>query len=421
MRISSVVRCFAVATMAALSVGQAGAAGFALIEQGSGTGNAYAGGAAAAEDASTIFFNPAGLTQLPGRQIVLGVSAIKPSAEFANQGSIAGGGKPLGSEGGDAGLWGVVPNLYVSWAATDRLWLGIGVNAPFGLRTGYDSDWIGRYQAIDSTLTTLNINPSIAFKINDVVSIGAGLNYQTVDATLTRAVNFGAGGEGSVRINGDDAAWGWNVGALFNLAPDMRVGVAYRSAIHYRVEGDVEFFRPAAVPAGAAPNGSIFTEVVLPESASLSVFQKFNEQWDIMGDVTWTRWSRLENLNIYRSNGATLSATPENWDDTWRIALGVNYHVNEQWKLRGGVAYDQTPVSDEFRTARIPDNDRTWLAFGAQWKPASHAGLALDFGYAHLFVKDAPINDNQLPTNGRLIGTYSLSADVFTLQLSYAF
>jgi len=151
------------------------------------------------------------------------------------------------------------------------------------------------------------------------------------------------------------------------------------------------------------------------------VFQKFNEQWDIMGDVTWTRWSRLENLNIYRSNGATLSATPENWDDTWRIALGVNYHVNEQWKLRGGVAYDQTPVSDEFRTARIPDNDRTWLAFGAQWKPASLAGLALDFGYAHLFVKDAPINDNQLPTNGRLIGTYSLSADVFTLQLSYAF
>ena len=421
MMIPSVARCFAVAATAAFSVGQAGAAGFALIEQGSGTGNAYAGGAASAEDASTIFFNPAGMTQLPGRQVVLGVSAIKPTAEFSNQGSIAGAGKPLGSDGGDAGLWGVVPTLYLSWAATDRLWLGIGVNAPFGLRTGYDSDWIGRYQALDSTLTTLNVNPSIAFKINDVVSIGGGVNYQTIDATLTRAVNFGVAGEGSVRVNGNDSAWGWNVGALFNLAPDMRVGLAYRSALHYRVEGDVEFFRPAGVPAIAAPNGSIFTEVVLPENASLSVFQKFNEQWDIMGDVTWTRWSRLENLNIYRSNGATLQSTPENWDDTWRISLGVNYHVNDQWKLRGGVAYDQTPVPDDFRTARIPDNNRTWLAIGTQWKPASAAGLAIDLGYAHLFVKDAPINDNQLPVNGRLIGTYSLSADIFTLQLSYSF
>jgi long-chain fatty acid transport protein len=310
----------------------------------------------------------------------------------------------------------------VSWAASDRLWLGIGVNAPFGLKTSYDSNWIGRYQAIDSRVTTVNVNPTVAYKVNDVVSLGAGLSYQTVDATLTRAVNFFPAGEGSVKVSGDDAAWGWNVGALFNLGTDMRVGVAYRSPLRYRIEGDVEFVRPAGVPAAAAPNGSIFTDITLPESASVSVFQKFNEQWDFMGDISWTRWSRLENLNIYRTNGATLQATPENWDDSWRISLGLNYRVNDQWKLRGGVAYDQTPVSDQFRTARIPDNDRTWLAIGAQWKPASLSGLAIDIGYAHLFVKDAPISDDQRAAgNGLLLGTYQLSADVFSLQVAYSF
>lgn len=404
--------------------GAAGAAGFALIEQsGSGTGNAFAGGAASAEDASTIFFNPAGLTRLPGRQVVLGIHAIKPSAEFSNQGSAAPLLKPLGTDGGDAGQWGVVPNLYLSWAANDRLSLGLGVNAPFGLKTAYDSNWIGRYQALDSEVRTVNINPAIAYKINDVVSVGAGLNYQTIDATLTRAVNFGPFGEGTAKVSGDASAWGWNLGALFNLGTDMRVGVAYRSQLKYHIEGDVAFNRPAGVPnAGAAADGGIFTDITVPESASVSVFQKFNEQWDFMGDITWTRWSRLENLNIYRTGGGTLQLTPENWDDTWRFSLGVSYHVNEQWKLRGGVAFDQTPVPDQFRTARIPDQDRTWLSIGVQWKPTM--ALAIDVGYAHLFVKDATINDNQgtgVLNNGLLQGTYSNSVDIFSLQMAYSF
>jgi len=403
--------------------GAVGAAGFALIEQsGSGTGNAFAGGAASAEDASTIFFNPAGLTRLTGRQVVLGIHAIKPSAEFSNQGSAAPLLKPLGTDGGDAGQWGVVPNFYLSWAANDRLSLGLGVNAPFGLRTSYDSNWIGRYQALDSEVKTVNINPAFAFKINDVISIGAGLNYQTIDATLTRAVNFGPGGEGSAKVSGDASAWGWNVGALFNLGTDMRVGGAYRSQLKYHIEGDVTFNRPPGVPAGAAPDGGIFTDITVPESASLSVFQKFNEKWDFMGDITWTRWSRLENLNIYRTGGGTLQLTPENWDDTWRFSLGLSYHVDERWTLRGGVAFDQTPVSDQFRTARIPDQDRTWLAIGAQWKPTP--AIAIDIGYAHLFVKDATINDNQgtgVLGNGLLQGTYSNSVDIFSLQMAYSF
>jgi long-chain fatty acid transport protein len=423
MRISSMLGSAGIVVSMAGFAFNAAAAGFALTEQGSGMGNAFAGGAAAAEDASTIFYNPAGLTQIPGRQVMVGVSALKPSIDFTNRGSVAGLGKPLGVEGSDAGQWGVIPDVYFSWAATDRLWLGIGVNAPFGLKTSYDSNWIGRYQAIDSVLTTVNVNPTVAFKVNEVVSLGAGINYQRLDATLTRAVNFVPAAEGSARVSGDASAWGWNVGALFNLGTDMRVGVSYRSQLHYRIEGDVTFNRPAGVPnAGAAADGSIFANVTVPESASLSVFQKFSDQWDFMGDITWTRWSRLEALNIYRTNGATLQAIPENWDDSWRFSLGLSYYVNPAWKLRGGVAYDQSPVSNQFRTARIPDSDRTWLAIGAQWKPQSLSGLAIDVGYAHLFVKDASISDNQAASgSGILIGNYSLSADIFTVQLAYSF
>lgn len=422
MRISSVLRLVSVAASIAFCAGDASAAGFALSEQGSGMGNAFAGGAASAEDASTIFTNPAGMTQIPGRQFVLGASALKPSIDFTNQGSTPAIGKPLGVDGGDAGIWAFLPDFYLSWALNDSFWLGLGVNAPFGLKTAYDSNWIGRYQAIDSILTTVNVNPSVAYKVNDMISLGAGLNYQTIDATLTNAVNFFPLGEGFAKVSGDASAWGWNVGALFNLGTDMRVGVSYRSRLHYHIEGDVTFNRPAGVPnAGAAADVSIFADITLPEMASLSVFQKFNEQWDFMGDITWTRWAQLQNVNIYRSNGATLQATPENWKNSWRFSLGLNYRLNPEWKLRGGVAYDQTPVPDQFRTARIPDQDRTWLAIGTQWKPAALSGLAVDVGYAHLFVKDASIASNQGLASGNLVGNYSLSADIFTLQLAYSF
>jgi len=421
-RIGGRVGCLVtIGGLAGAMSGAVHAAGFALIEQNaSGMGNAYAGAAAAAEDASTIFFNPAGLTFVPGRQIVVAGHAIRPSAKFDNEGSIAGIGKPLGGEGGDAGDWAGVPNAYFSWMLSDRLALGVGVNAPFGLTTEYDDDWMGRFQAIKSELKTINLNPSVAFKVNERLSLGAGLNYQYAEATLTRAVNFGLGGEGEVEVEGeDDGSWGWNVGAIFSVTPDLRVGLAYRSAISHKLEGDVSFERPALVPPAAAPDGPIYAKTTLPESASLSVFQRFDERWDFMGDVTWTNWSRFKTLDIYRGDGSLLQSTPENWDDSWRISFGLSYRLNEAWKLRGGVAYDETPVSDEFRTARIPDNSRTWVALGAQWKPRPN--LSVDFGYAHLFIPDASIDDNQLPVNGRLTGEYEGSVDILSAQVAFSF
>jgi long-chain fatty acid transport protein len=452
--------CSALSVFAAA---QAGASGFALIEQsGSGMGNAFAGGAAVAEDASTNYFNPAGLSRLTTGQAVLGLHFINIQTEFNNNASTNALGQPLGTNGGDAGDLAVLPNLYLSLPVTKELTFGLGVNAPFGLKTEYQSDWIGRFQGIKSDVKTYNVNPSLAFKVNDMFSLGVGTSWQKIDAELTSAVNYtavvgqglgqlAAGGKvppaaipgliaanaglaGDSKVKGDDSVWGWNVGALFNLSPQTRFGIAYRSSLKYTVSGDVSFNAPKATePTGALiiagasaaggplANGPISLQLEVPDSASFSFFSALNPQWDIMGDVSWTGWSSVPELRILRSDGSTLSVTPEQWKDTWRYSFGANYHWDRQWMLRMGVAYDEAPVPDSTRTPRLPDNDRTWLAFGAQYKfsPVS----TLDFGYAHLFVKDSSINQNagNAAAYGLINGTYNTKIDIFSLQWAYNF
>ena len=398
------------------------AAGFALIEQsGSGMGNAFAGGSAIAEDASTVYFNPTGMTYIEGTQLVGALHLIKPSAEFSNNGSIAGAGKPLGGTGDDAGDLAFIPNAYFKMDYSDTIKLGIGVNVPFGLKTEYENGWIGRFQALKSEVKTVNINPALAFKVNDQLSLGFGVSAMWAQATLTRAVNFGALGEGSVKIKADDWGFGYNLGAIYQVTPDTRIGMAYRSKVDQHLEGDATFNRPVGIPnAGAAADGTINASVSLPENFSVSVFSKLNDTWDVMGDVTWTHWSRFKQLTIFRSSGALLSNTDENWDNSMRYSIGANYHYSDSIKLRAGLAYDQEAVNDDFRTARIPGNDRKWLALGANWKASPNSSV--DVGYAHLFISDANINDGRSgAANGTLKGTYDGSVDILSMQYTHNF
>lgn len=398
------------------------AAGFALIEQSaSGMGNAFAGGAAAAEDASTIYFNPAGMTYIEGTQAVGALHLIKPNAEFNNQGSVAGAGKPLGDEGPNAGDLAFVPNFYFMTDINPSIKAGVGVNAPFGLKTEYDDKWVGRFQADKSEVKTININPAIAFKVNDQLSLGFGLSAMWAEATLTRAVNFGGAGQGSVKIKGDDWGFGFNLGAIYQATADTRIGVAYRSKVEQHLDGDAKFRRPAGIPnAGAAANGDVTADVSLPSSLSLSAFSRLNDKWELMGDMTWTRWSQFERLAIYRNNGGLLSETIENWDNTMRYSVGVNYLYSDAIKLRAGLAYDQEAIKDEFRTARIPGNDRKWLSLGAGWQVAPASKI--DVGYSHLFISDASIDDNQIAkANGRLKGDFEGSVDILSMQFTHNF
>ena len=429
MKLKNSIQVAVVATLLG-SFSHAHAAGFALIEQsGSGMGNAYAGAAAIAEDASTIFFNPAGMTYIEGTQIVGALHLINPNADFNNKGSIAGSLRPLGDEGPDAGDLAFVPNFYYKRDISENLKFGLGVFSPFGLKTEYDKNWMGRFQAVKSDMKTININPALAFKVNDQLSLGVGISAMWIQAELTSAVNFRhpilpvSFGEGYTKVKGDDWGFGFNLGAIYQITPDSRIGLAYRSKVNQHLDGDVKFKHPAGLPApfvAATPNGDVTADVTLPESFSMSAFSKVNDSWDVMGDVTWTRWSRFKELAVYRDNGALLTSTPENWENTMRYSLGVNYHYSDKLKLRAGLAYDEEAINSQYRTARIPGNDRKWLALGAGWQAS--ANTKFDVGYAHLFISDAKIDDNQLTTaKGRLTGDYEGSVDILSLQLTHNF
>ena len=386
--------------------GLAHAAGFALIEQNaSGLGNAYAGQAAVAADASTIFFNPAGMTLLPDRQVVMAGHLIAPNAEF--NGTVS---APIGGgNGGDAGGLAFVPNGYFAFRLTPDVHLGIGMFAPFGLKTEYDTSWKGRIHAIESEVKTININPSIAWRANERLSLGAGLSLQYMEATLSNAT--GAGSPVPVGlVKGDDYGWGFNLGVLWTVQEGTRVGLAYRSEIDHTLEGD---FRQN----GAVVFPTVYADVTLPDSLALSVSHRVNDQWDILADVTWTGWSDFEELLIRRPNNIPLSQVDEKWDDSLRFSVGANYRLNESITLRGGIAFDQTPVSDTYRTARIPDEDRTWVAFGVQYRLSPKS--LIDVGYAHLFVKDASISE--VRSGVTLDGSYDASVDILSAQLTHSF
>jgi long-chain fatty acid transport protein len=402
----------------------ANAAGFALIEQsGSGMGNAFAGAAAVAEDASTIFFNPAGMTYIEGTQAVGVIHLIKPSADFNDNGSTKGFSVPstlvsTGGDGGDPGDLAFVPNFFYKRDLSDTVKFGLGVSAPFGLKTDYDKDWIGRFQAIKSEVKTININPSFAFKVNDQLSLGMGISAMWAQAELTRAVNRVVAPESSVNIKGDDWGFGYNLGAIYQATESTRIGVAYRSKIDQHLDGKAKFAGALAVN-----NANAKADITLPETLSVSAFSQINDKWDLLGDVTWTRWSRFRELRVDFSNALPDAVTTENWNNTMRYSVGVNYHYSDKLKLRTGLAYDEEAIDDEFRTARIPSNDRKWLSFGAGWQATPMTKL--DVGYAHLFIRDAKIDDDQTSPaegrNGRIVGKYDGSVDILSVQVSHNF
>lgn len=415
----------------------ASAAGFALIEQSaSGMGNAFAGAAATAEDASTVFYNPAGMSRLEGMQITVGGHLIDLSAKFSNSGSSKPAAivtNPLGGNGGDAGGIAVIPNFYFVMPIGDRVKFGVGVNAPFGLKTEYDDDWAGRFQGIKSELMTINVNPALSFKVSDTFSIGAGLNYQRLDTELTNAVVLGPNTEGRAKLKADDDAWGWNVGFLFQPMPSTKIGASYRSKLEYTLDGTttVTTSTGAFVPTAS---GATNADLTLPDSFSLSLAQKLNDQWEFLADATFTRWSEINRINIVNSTNGTLrDSLVLDFDNTWRYSIGVNYKLNDGWTLKGGLALDQSPVKGATtRSVRLPDNDRTWVSLGAAMKIMQNGRL--DMGYSHLFIKDADINftrSQQAPgfttptpapgTASTVAGSYTGSVDIFSIQYTISF
>ena len=398
--------------------GAVSASSFQLMEQNaSGMGNAYAGSAAATDNASTIYFNPAGMTQLQDREVSAGVAAIGPSFKFHNQGSRVGAFSTAG-DGGDAGGWAALPNGYLSWALNKDVYIGVGFGAPFGLKTEYDNPWIGAAQSTMFEVKTYNVNPSLAYRLNDQVSLGVGVNWQRVEADYQRqATVTPTGSVTPVKLELDDNAWGWNVGALFTLSPATKVGLSYRSAIQYHTRGTLN------VNHGGAGSVDASADLKMPDTFILSAAQKLSDKWEILGDVSWTGWSSIPKVDIMRSTGTLAQTLDTDFRDTWRVALGSSYQYTESWKLKIGLAYDQTPVKDEStRLVSLPDNDRVWLSFGTQW--VVDKASKLDLGMTYIYIRDSKIDNDQSAApnyRGRVTGDYSGDILIFGAQYSMAF
>ncbi len=401
------------------------AAAFQLKEDSAvGLGTSFAGAASAANAPSTVFDNPAGMTQLPGLQIQLGGSVIVPSAVFRGTSTNAFGRPNSGFDNRDAGDAALVPHGFVTYKATPELSFGLGITSPYGLATYYGPNFIGRYQADKTDLKTLNINPAVAYQVTNWLSLGAGFSAQYARAEFSTAINSSTLGfqalgrpvslpDGLFRLRGDDWSFGWNVGALIQPGPQTNIGLAYRSRVQQNFSGTADFVVPAPLNLSSRfRNSGGNAKLVLPDTATVSITQGLGQDWTVYGEVTWTNWSQFKNLNAFRDDGTLINSTPQHYDNSYFVSLGAAYKVTNDLTLRAGTAFDKSPVSRAYRTARVPDADRTWLSVGASYKVLS--AVTLDVGYAHVFVKDSSILERNA-TGDVLNGRYKNSIDIVSV------
>ncbi len=395
------------------------AAAFQLLEQNaSGLGNAYAGQAAAAENASTIFYNPAALTLLPGAQISGAAVAIRPSVKFSDAGgSIAPTGAALpagGGNGGDAGGWNYVPNLYFSKQLSPNLWAGIGLTVPYGLKTHYDSNFIGRFQAQKTEIKSYDLNPSIAYKLSDAVSLGGGISYQHLELKLNRSAFIGTEAASTVAIS--DSNWGWNAGALLIPSPGTRIGLSYRSSMSHHLRGTIQLNGAPGFPTTGT------AQVRLPATSSIALSQQLSSRWQMLSDFTYTTWSSIQDTQLVLASGIVADTFRFQFQDSWRVGVGANYAWSPDMTLKLGIAYEKSPAHDKNRMVELPDNNRIAIAIGG--KIALSKKTSVSMGYQHLFVSRGSINQQNgvgVLAQGSVIGTYHNSGDILAIQYTYAF
>lgn len=376
----------------------ASAGGFYIQEQSTTeAGRAYSGEAAAADTPATVFFNPAGMTELEGFQIEANAQALFVTAGQQNTGSTRSvPGLPVqlpvtGNDGGNPFAQPlVVPSLYATVQVSDRLWLGLGVNSPFGVVVDYEDGFFGRYDSQRSDLFTLNVQPSFAYKISDSLSVGGGVDIQYIDVELANAVpNLNpADPDASLSIKGDDISVGWNAGLTLTLDP-VRIGAHYRSKIKHDLDGEFELTGLTGLLAGNNVTTGAKAPLSTPDIATLSVMFGTDMPWRVYGTWRWYNWSNFDEIRV-EPEGLPPQVSEQRYKDSWSMALGAEYDVSERLTLRAGTMFDQSPITDEFRTTRVPDGDRTWLSAGLSYDIGNR--LTASLAYAHVFVKGEPID-----------------------------
>lgn len=415
-----------VLTGVAAATSTALAAGFQLTEQSSlGAGRAYAGAGIVGDDLSAVHYNPAGMTLLEGTRFQAGGVWIGINADYSSD---------ISDESENGRLKGqMIPAGYVTHQVNDQIWLGFAMTVPFGMGTEYSKNWEGADRGTNAKIYTFDMNPSIAWKVNDFLSIGGGISVQYAKAEL----GMGLSGMGHGKVEADSWDWGYNFGLMISPTDKLRFGLAYRSSIEHNAEGDTKLsgMKPPLNNILEGQNFGMSTTLETPDTIMLTGTWEATEKLRLSGLIRWANWSKFKELNIENELPLIVSSSLDkfspalkdglsnidienDWQDTWLFSVGADYRINSAFTVRGGIAYETSPIDrQETRMAVIPDTDRLWLSLGASWYPTQD--LQFDIGGTYLMG----VGDKDLyNSDGKKIGKYdSLDAYLLGVQMQYRF
>ncbi|MBP6030432.1 MAG: transporter [Sphingobium sp.] len=378
----------AMAGAMALLAPRAQAGGFLLQEQSQlEIGRAFSGAAAAADDPSALFYNPAAITDLPGIQLSTGATLLFIDSHQRDLGTTrtGPGATPTQAVGGGNGGNPFapvvpVPTSFASARLSDRLWLGFGLSAPFGLKLRYEDDFFGRYDSTYSNLLTLDGQMSAGYRLNDAIAIGGGINLQYIYGKLTSAMPAltPGGTDGHNSMKADDVSLGWNAGVLIRLPHDVRVGLGYRSRIKHELKGDYHWEL-----GGTIKDFGVRSPITLPDMLTLGISAPLDTRTKVMISGRYYGWSSFDALKLHFSTGSS-GRRDFNYRDSWSVSAGLERTVTDRLTVRGGAMFDRTPTNAAFLSTRVPDGDRTWASGGLSYRLNGH--MTLNASYAHVFI-----------------------------------
>jgi long-chain fatty acid transport protein len=407
--------------LGALIASSVHAGGLYLYELGTpDVGAAAAGWAARAQDAATVFTNPAGMTRLDKSELIVGVQPLYLHADFSPDSNTT----TSGSDG-DASTWLPAGGLYYVHNLMPKLKIGVSAAGYFGLGLEYENDWVGRYYVQEIKLQALGIQPALAYQVADWLSLGAGVVALYGVLEEKAAVNNIDPNQpdGKLEIKDSDIAYQVNLGVLVEPRQGTRFGLTYLS------EGDLEFkdqpdfsnLGPGLEAILRANDADIKVEFTMPQALMLSAFHELTVRWALMGNLGWQQWSEFGKVGVAVTSDDPSSLTLDrNYKDTWHVAVGAQYRVADPWLLTAGVAYDSSMVDDEDRTPDLPLGEAWRFGLGARYDRSKN--LALGVGYTFLWSGDLDMDVNRGPLAGRVSGTYeNTSMSFINFYLNWRF
>ncbi|AZM94585.1 OmpP1/FadL family transporter [Vreelandella venusta] len=439
----------AVASVASVAfVGQAQAGGYQINEQSvSGQGYGHAGRSSNVHDATIVYGNPAGMSFLDRAQITVGGTFLSVNSDISNvrasQSSPAflqatGGATDTlpvtGSNDGDMVPGTLVPFAFYAHPVNEQLAFGFGVYAPFGSKTEYENDFQGRNQGNYTEVKVMTAQPTVSYRFNEQWSVGAGLTYNRVEGELRRQVPVATPmglSEVDSRVEGDDEAWGYNLGVIYQPVPETTLGLTYRSKVDFNLEGSFAANSPVLDQLGIGTvTDTAALDLTTPETVNFSLTQQMSDKLKLMFGVSWARWSRFDQILVTGTERGEITNEQQNYSNAWAFSTGGEYQLTPTLALRAGVALDFTPTQDATRSVRIPSDDRRIFSIGAGWSPTPD--LTLDVAYSYLTERSTHVDQSKTdsftvagqqtpPITSNYSADYKNEAHGFGAQLTYRF